>query len=442
VAFTAACVAALLMPGVGARCQSAGASAQDPAYAASQDLRWKGLEVDLPGPADTIDGLAGGLRSDLAKLGIGYLGVSLQNYSNNLLDVARTTNGRQTYSGQRPTYFSQTFLLVTYDMGRIGIDGGQFVVGGSLSDYTWRQGGPNNFGLLTLSYDQSLFAKAVELKIGYLVNSFEFANPYVGGALASGVFGQSGNLLIQGGLNGGGITSPGLEVTLNMTSALYSKLGVERPISPEGTIADARQNKTSLDLTLPNTGVLVIDEAGYKVAATDESHDLWIRGAFAANSSRYRDFEKRAGELTGGANHFAYLLGDYQLIQTDPHARPGRGIYVGGSAYYAPPQFNRFSQLYQGRLYAKGVFDARPKDQISFVVSYNVFSGIQYRQALAADLLAHSDSLALTASYAFNLSPGAYLNVGLTYVNHPTSVTYAPQTGSALNALSNLSLFF
>lgn len=411
-------------------------------YAPYESLRWKGLEVELPGPADSIDGQASGLRASLAAYGIGYLGVSLQNYSENTLDVARTTSGRQLYSGQRPTYFSQNLLLVTYDTGHLGLHDGQIVVGGSRSYYTWLQGGPDKLGLLTLSYYQPFFDHKVELKVGYLVNSFEFANPYIGGALASGVFGQSGSLLYQGGFNGGGVTSPGVEVTLNVTPSVYTKVGVERPISPDGTIVDARQNGSSLDIRVPNTGVLVIDETGYKVAAAPGRSELWVRAAVAANSSRYLDYTARPGSRSAGENGFGYLLADYQLWQAAPDHRPSRGVFIGGSAYFAPPDLNRFSQLYQGRLYTKGLFDARPSDQISFVVSYNVFSKALYQQAIAAGFLAHGDSLALTASYGLHLSPGAYLNLGLTYVDHPTSITYTPRTGSALNALINLSLFF
>lgn len=411
-------------------------------YAPYESLRWKGLEVDLPGPSDTIDRQASGLRAALAAYGVGYLGVSLQNYAENMLEVARTTYGHQTYSGQRPTYFSQNFLLVTWDTGRIGLDGGQVVVGGSRSYYTWFQGGPDKFGLLTLSYYQPFFDKKMEFKVGYLVNAFEFANPYIGGALASGVFGQNGNLLLQGGLNGGGITSPGVEVTLNLTPTLYTKVGVTRPISPDGTIVDGQQNASSLDFRVPNTGILVIDETGYKVAAAPGRREFWVRGALAVNTSRYKDYDRPAGTRTSGANDFAYLLADAQLTQVAPDSKPGRGIYAGASVYYAPPEFNRFSQLYQGRLYAKGLFDSRPSDQISFVASYNVFSSSLYQQAITARQLAHRDSLALTASYGLHVSPGAYLNLGLTYTDHPTSITYTPQTGSALNALVNLSLFF
>ena len=419
-------------------------SAAPPIFADAEyeALRWKGLEVDLPRPADTVDGQAGGLRASLAAQGIGYIGTSLQTSVQNTLDVARTTGGQQLYSGQRPTYYTTNFLVVTYDTGRIGLPGGQIAVGATLSDYTWKSGGPDKFGVLTATYYQPLFDDRLEIKAGYLINSFEFANIFVGGNLATGVFGTAGNILYQGGFDGSGVTTPGFEMTFNATSAFYTKAAVERPISPDGTIVEAQQDRSSVDFRVPNTGVLVVDETGYRVAATEGRHEAWIRGAFAANSSRFVDYAGAAGQRVSGKNYFAYLLADYQITQPDPDRRPSRGIYVGGTYNYAPPEFNRFSALYQGRIYAKGLFDSRPIDLISFVASKNVFSNVLYTSAINEGMLAHAESLSLTASYGLHLTAGTFINVGLTYVDHPTSITYTPQTGSALVVQGNLSLIF
>ena len=407
-----------------------------------EDLRWKGLEVDLPGPRDTADGEAGDVRARLADLGIGYLGVSLQNFAQNALDTARTTNGRQTYSGQRPTYNTQDFLVLTYDTSRLGLRGGQIVVAGTRSYYTWLQGGPDKFGFLSLSYFQPFLDGKIEVKAGYLANSFEFANPYIGGALASGVFGQSGNMLLQAGLSGGGVAAPGLEVKIHISPSIYTLIGVERPISPDGTITEAQLNPTSLDFRVRDTGLLVIDETGYKVTSSPNHHELWIRGALASNSSRYIDYTRPGAQRSGTSNQLAYLLADYQVSQLDPEGRSSRGIYAGASVNYAPSQFNRFSQLYQARVYAKGLFDARPTDLISLVGTYNVFSRDLVDATLRTGILAHAGSTAVTVSYGAHLAPGVYLNLGATYVDHPTSVAYTPSTGSALVALTNLSLFF
>ncbi len=260
--------------------------------------------------------------------------------------------------------------------------------------------------------------------------------------MPTGVFGTAGNILYQGGFDGSGVTTPGFEMTFNATTAFYTKAAVERPISPDGTIVEAQQDRSSVDFRVPNTGVLVVDETGYRVAATEGRHEAWIRGAFAANSSRFVDYAGAAGQRVSGENNFAYLLADYQITQPDPDRRPSRGIYVGGTYNYAPPEFNHFSALYQGRIYAKGLFDSRPIDLISFVASKNVFSNVLYTSAINEGMLAHAESLSLTASFGLHLTAGTFINVGLTYVDHPTSITYTPQTGSALVVQGNLSLIF
>jgi porin len=88
------------------------------------------------------------------------------------------------------------------------------------------------------------------------------------------------------------------------------------------------------------------------------------------------------------------------------------------------------------------LFESRPSDLISFVASKNVFSDVLYAEAIDARMLAHADSLSLTASYGLHLAAGTFINAGLTYVDHPTSITYTPKTGSALVVQGNLSLIF
>jgi porin len=67
-----------------------------------ESLRSKGLNITLPGPEDTIDPDYAGIRSNLASLGIGYIGYSNNNFYNNLLPAERSTFGQQTYNGQKP----------------------------------------------------------------------------------------------------------------------------------------------------------------------------------------------------------------------------------------------------------------------------------------------------------------------------------------------------
>jgi len=139
-----------------------------------ESLRIKGLNIALPGPEDTIDPDFAGIRSSLASLGIGYIGWSSNSFYNNMLPHERTTFGNQTYNGQKPTFFTNNVMFLTYDLSRYGISDGQIAVGGVYNFDTWAPAGPNALSLATFSYYQTFLNKQVELKLGYLANALEF----------------------------------------------------------------------------------------------------------------------------------------------------------------------------------------------------------------------------------------------------------------------------
>jgi porin len=89
-----------------------------------ESLRINGLNIALPGPGDTIDPDFAGIRSGLAALGIGYIGWSSNSFYNNMLSAERTTFGNQTYNGQKPTFFTNNVMFLTYDLSRYGIPDG------------------------------------------------------------------------------------------------------------------------------------------------------------------------------------------------------------------------------------------------------------------------------------------------------------------------------
>jgi porin len=142
-----------------------------------ESLRIKGLAIALPGPQDTIDPDIAGIRSSLAGLGIGYIGYSSNNFFDNMLPAERTTFGQQVYNGQKPTFFTNNVMQMTYDLSRYGISDGQIVVGGIYNFDTWEPGGPNALSLATLSYYQTFLNRQVELKVGYLSNVVEYWGP-------------------------------------------------------------------------------------------------------------------------------------------------------------------------------------------------------------------------------------------------------------------------
>ena len=405
-----------------------------------ESLRIKGLNLPLPGPQDTIDPDFAGIRSGLASIGIGYIGYTNNSFFDNMLPVERTTFRQQTYNGQKPTFLSNNVMQLTYDMSKYGIPDGQIVVGGIYQYDTWNPGGPNALSLATFSYYQTFLDKQVELKFGYLNNAFEFWGPYLSGNLSSSIFGPNGAIPIEAGLNAYGFTTPSIDIKVNGPGGFYDKVGVQRASSPDGPVAEKATNPTGLDWSTLNSGVLVINEVGYRKEAAPGQLSTWVRAAPMFNTSQYVDLEfggRRSGEYA------AYFLADQQFVQIAPvPGQAARGIYAGVTAMYAPAEFNRVSQYYELRFYGIGLMASRPRDMVSLVISRNVFSNYLVNAALQTGQLAHADSLSITAAYIATLAPGIRAGIGLGYTDHPTPVIYTPTTGSALNILANVTTFW
>ena len=405
-----------------------------------ESLRVKGLNIALPGPQDTIDPDFAGIRSSLASLGIGYIGWSSNSFYNNMLPAERETFGQQAYNGQKPTFFTNNVMLVTFDLSRYGIPDGQIVLGGVYNFDTWAPAGPNALSLATLSYYQTFLNKQVELKFGYLANALEFWGPFLAGNLAASIFGPSATIPVEAGINAPAWTTPAINIKINGPDGFYNKLGIQRASSPDGPSVEKIDNPTGLKWSTPNSGVLVINEFGYRKEAAPGQLATWVRAAPMFNTSRYIDYAF-GGRSTG--NYAAYFLADQQIVQFAPMAgQAARGVYAGVTAMYAPPEFNRFSQYYELRLYGIGLLPSRPGDMLSLVVTRNVFSHYLVDAALQQDQLAHDASLSITAAYTASIAPGIRAGIGLGYTDHPTPVVYTPQTGSALNILANVITFW
>jgi porin len=403
-------------------------------------LRIKGLIITLPGPLDTIDPDFAGFRSNLAALGIGYIGYSNNSFYDNMLPAERTTFGQQVYSGQKPTLFTNNVMQMTYDLSRYGISDGQIVVGGVYTFDTWEPGGPNGLSLATLSYYQTFLNKQVELKVGYLANVFEYWGSLLAGNLSASIFGPSGSIPFEAGLSAYAWTKPAINIKVNGPNGLYDKFGVQVASNPDGPLAEKTANPTGLNWSTPNSGFLVINEFGYQKVAAPGQLATWVRAAPILNTSRYVDFEF-GGRNTG--NYAGYVLADQQFVQLAPvEGQAARGWYAGVSAMYAPPELNRFSQYYELRLYGIGLLPSRPGDMVSVVVSRNVFSHFAVDAALQSGQLAHTGNFSITAAYNAPIVPGIRVGIGLGYTNNPTPVIYTPQTGSDLNLLANVTTYW
>ncbi|OSI31971.1 carbohydrate porin [Bradyrhizobium canariense] len=405
-------------------------------FAKFEKLRERGGAFTPPGPADTIDQDTASVRSQFSDLGIGFAGWTLNTLVDNELgNAARSTIANQQYVGQNPTFSTINSMIVTYDLARFGIPDGQIVVGAEHQHWTWQSAGPDRLGLNAVSYYQTLFDRRIELKLGYLRNQHEFAGA------GDKVFGPSSRMLFQAGMSNNWAPTPALNLKYNFDDRLYNKFSIQRSVSPAGQYAHVSENPTGLNWSTRDAGILLLDELSYRNKPTPGVMETWLRAGAGFNNSSYTDLQHPT-EATTKANSVYYVGADRQFWQSAVHDSASRGVYGGLSAMYAPPDLNRASQYYEIRLYAKGLLDSRPTDQMSLVVSNTIWSHVAVDAALAKEQLAHRDSTAISGLYTAHLAPGIYTTVGLTYINHPTSITYTPQTGHALNILVSTSVFF
>ena len=233
-----------------------------------------------------------------------------------------------------------------------------------------------------------------------------------------------------------------MNVKVNLPDHVYTKLGVQRATSPDGLQVERLQNPSNVRFKVPNSGVFVIDETGYRVNAAPGQMSTWVRAAANYTSSKYVDITT---EQRHGSNFGLYLLADRQLLQTAPHAGPGsaiRGVYAGITAMYAPSYFNPFSQYYEARLYGLGLIPGRPFDFTSLVYNRNVFSEDYVRLVNRFGGLTHDAANTYTASYSAHVFHGINVNFGVSYTDNPSPICYNSNTGSSLSVLTNLFVWF
>lgn len=403
-------------------------------FAKFDNLREKGIWLNIPGPADTIDQDKDRLRSALADLGIGYVGWTQNTLIDNRMpNASKSTIFNQRYIGESPTFGTVNSMIVTYDLGRFGIADGQITVGAEQQYWTWKPAGPDRVGINTIAYYQTFFDRTLELRMGYLRNHDEF--------LGMNPFGPTPIILSQAGMSNNSAPAPALNVKYNLDDRLYNKISIQRSVSPDGQLAHISENPTGLNWRTANAGILLLDEFGYKAKATEGSPETWLRAGIGFNDSHY-PYLADPSQPRADANSAYYVAVDRQFWQSDAQGSPARGIYGGFSAMYAPSDVNKVSRYLELRFYAKGLFNSRPSDQIAIAATNIAWSHFAVDAALAKGDLVHRDSTAIWGRYTARLAPGVYATLGLLYINNPATITYTRQTGHALNVLVSTSVFF
>jgi porin len=392
-------------------------------------LGHKGWATPFPKMSDTVLRDAGGVRSALADLGIGFLGLS----KNTVLYNVRDYDGPAKYNGKNPTYSTgiQTVFLM-FDTGKIGVHEGQiFVTLAAITNGLKVVNGPRYARIGGLGYYQKLAGGAVEIKAGYYDNAQEYVGTAIAGSLASGTLGPQARIPVQLGFGYNGLGTPALNIRLNAKNGLYTKFGAQRAVPPGGARAEVPLNGTGLRFSVRGARALFVDEIGISRSAAAGSKSSWVRAGGIYNTTPYRNYR------TGGTsqNWGVYAAFDRQLTQPS-NAAPAKGIYLGGSINYAPPAQNLYSQYYEGRVYAIGMIPGRPADLASLVATFNSISP-HARRALRPGDDTEPYTITATGSYSYRFSPGVYVQPGLGVAIKPA---YYPNAPMALNAYLSIAL--
>lgn len=389
----------------------------------------KGWDTPFPRVTDSMFQDIGGVRSALADAGIGVLGVSLNAGAYNFRND--DTPGA-TYNGKHPTYFAGLqALYLTYDTGKIGIPDGQIqVIGYTTANGLNRVNGPRFARIGGLAYFQQLWDDKVEFKIGYFTMSPEFIGSQVAGSLVAGTLGPQASIPVQLGFAYPGTATPAAAIRINGQRGWYAKFGVQRSFPRGGINQVINDDKIGLRFSFPGAKPLFVGEFGINRKAQTNSKSLWVRGGAIYNTTQYVNYQ-----TSGTTQNWALFIGaDRQLTQVDPKL-PFRGVYIGASFNYAPPELNRYTRYHEARIYGIGLLKGRPSDLTSLVISYNKLSG-QVLEAQYSNQDVAKYAASAIASYSYRLVRGLYFQPGVGLVKNPTP---APRVPLAVNGYLTIS---
>ena len=448
-------------------------------HALDTTLGYKGWDIPYPSFDDTLTRNWSGYRTTLAKYGIGFIGNNLNVFSDNLLDtpskypnqygfygkVAPCVSklspcaGNQAYTGQQVTFTEIFTPTLIFDTSRYGVPDGEIKVSAQFVRGTYEGFLPNYAALSETTWYQTAFNKRLEIELGYQNDAFRYMGAQLGGNFAS-TFGPGGQINVL--LGESDFAMPEANFTLHLGDGFYDKFGFGTAMPVRGTTGNPyfdafSVNRLAVKWAARGEGFLVIDEAGYRVAAKPGSPTTWIRIGGMHNFSEFTDFSRLSSDpdATVRGNEMGYILADRQLWQQDPSSSRTafRGIYAGVTFMYAPPRETLVKDYYEGRLYWIGPFARRPSDILSFVYFHQDYS--KYAQGGVNALSAQSNLLPFgyqapglfsnansgTLSYLAHLASGVYLQGGFAFTDNPAIYSYQDE-GSAFEAQLSLTTVF
>lgn len=352
-------------------------------------------------------------------------------------DVLHHDAHPQLYIGQSASFRTNPYVTVTYDLNRIGFGGSALLVfNADFQAFSFAGENPTGLSLNTLYVNQRFNDGHVQLQYGFDEISNQFYGFSLGTSATASTAGISSSIPFEVGLlNNKSAPEVNARLAFGPGHHFYERFGVTRSVSPDGVDADWRENNFwGLKWHIPDARPLYINELGYLADASATQKMGWFRQGVIYNQSHYPDF--RTGGYTSN-NYAYYLVGDYQLTQTDA-SRPFRGLYINAKLDYAPPDRNVYSSDIGITPYILGPF-GRPDDVLSFSYTFNRLSkSFQcQQQALGNSAVDFSTTYAL--AYVYRWRRGLYLTNQLGYTVNPIPT---PKRPSALTWMSSLSVYY
>ena len=341
----------------------------------------------------------------------------------------------QLYIGQDPTYRANTYIYVTYDLSRIGFAGAsQLVFNANVQAFSYAGENPTGFAINSLYISQRFNDGREQVQYGFDELGNQFYGFSLGTNSTTSPAGVGSSIPYEVGFI---FNKSAPEINLRLASHdkhFYDRFGVTRSVDPQGPQADWDANNFwGLKWHIPGAGPLYINELGYQLDATPQQHMMWLRQGVIYNETRFPDFN---GGYANN-NYAYYMVGDYQLLQTDS-AQPYRGFYINAKADYAPPDRNVFGGDIGATFYVVGPLD-RPYDVFAFGYTFNQLSRSFERMREASGFTAVDASRNYALSYVYRLGRGVYLSNQLSYTVNPIP---SPKQPPALTWMSSLSLSY
>lgn len=408
--------------------------AQNKQFECQQDLNYEELDPYVAMACQSIFPQLGGLRQSLSDRGIEILTIVTNNLTYDVSGAVRDV--AQAYDGQIPSYKLIVYPLITYDLSRVGFNDGAKIKFSPYATFnTFDDGGIDSVFIGQIAAQLPLFDGRFVVQAGYYPMISSFYDNFLDLSTGTNLLSPQGPLLLQVGVDGFK-PAPGIDFKLySQDKRFYTQFGVSRSISPLGLFADADQNRSGLSFSVDGAKAVLINEVGYKLEPSANTKKVWLRAGAIYNTSNYVLLND---PTRTGPNCGFYAVADFQLTQPYPDV-PMLGWYLQAKFSFGREDVNPSHLEFGGTLQKLGTFEWRPTDIFSLELEKSYYSQQAIEAARATGLDPASNSLKLSASYAYELHRGMYLTSGLSYITNPT---FEPKRDDAVNLVLSLSSLF